>query len=330
MQSRASLLSALLVWLLVTCLLPAVGRRECAAADDDLLAVVKAGSRNARSVVASGRGKVSVRCWKLRGGDSVSETQSVLCVAFAGDAYRLSVDDEVVRDDPAPGRVRVKAGTKSHQELAIRGYKVTELRERRRATLGDASRSGTRAEGLFYSYMSDIGLLDLTASGNGIVDIECLERSSSQPTYASVTTRVVGREPVGGAECILVETAARASAYGTADRVVQMWVDPAKGFVMPRVRAYYEGGPFRERTLSHETTAEFSEHAPDVWYPAHVTRDYYRTDGQGKPCKYRAVEITYAPDFALNARLSQAELSLELPSGTRVYDEVLDAQYTAP
>jgi len=63
-----------------------------------------------------------------------------------------------------------------------------------------------------------------------------------------------------------------------------------------------------------------------VWGPAQFTLTDYGADGLAN----KMTTLTYGADFQINVPISEDELTLKLPSGVSVYDEVLDATYTVP
>jgi hypothetical protein len=108
------------------------------------------------------------------------------------------------------------------------------------------------------------------------------------------------------------------------------WVDPNKGFTIPRVCCYREGGRYKKRTLYEEVKTELKEHEYGVWYPIKIIYDSYNVGEDGIPQKDRTATIEYDMDYVVNAPVNDNELVIDLPSGTRVYDETLDMSYKIP
>ena len=57
---------------------------------------------------------------------------------------------------------------------------------------------------------------------------------------------------------------------------------------------------------------------------------YTMSPSTGEPYLSARSTVTYSDDYQLNAPVTEEMLTIDLPSGTRVNDEVIDVHYTVP
>lgn len=322
---------------IVTLSLLTMGRWRHAEADADLLELVKVGCRQAVTAVSSGKGMVTVHHFHVTAPDGpVYETETTYNLAFAGDRYRLSTRTTVLRNDQRPGvdaALMRPVGSVAEMEIAVEGDDVTWLEKRGTQNLAtrDCSTSA-KAKLLLDTAVSDVqpGIRPGGARlGKGLIDIGKL-RTAEIPLFSHVSMKVIGRETIDGSECIVVQEEAIPSSSDRPTSTFVFWVDPQKGYAIPKMRAFVQGGGFAEPTLVLEETVQLKEYKPGIWYPARVTQDLYSTKDPAKHYKDLSKVITYDPNFQVNVPVGEAELSLDLPSGTTVHDKILGTTYMVP
>ena len=68
-----------------------------------------------------------------------------------------------------------------------------------------------------------------------------------------------------------------------------------------------------------------------LWRISSWRQDQYTmSPSTGEPYLSARSTVTYSDDYQLNAPVTEEMLTIDLPSGTRVHDEVIDAYYTVP
>lgn len=303
-------------------------------ADDgnaELQAVVQ-GCQNAVAAIKSGFGKFTEHYSLTRNGVVLLETSSECVLAFKGERYRLTRKVTYLQNNAAPPAASVphlapiKPGTKIEDEIAFDGSQVTFYQPRKKT----ASISGTGSRG--YAYNEHLkSRSSASLIGHGLFVIDWPNKQAESETLLSEKTRVIGREPVDGDECVIVERSFHLvlSDGKPATRTFLYWVSPAKGFAIPKAQRWFEGGRYGSNTLIREETAELKDYGSGVWGPAVWRMSQYELLADGTK-QTRQVTITYAPDFRLNLAMGEDRLSLRLPSGTKVRNETLDLDYTVP
>ena len=307
----------------------------------DLLQYIINGTHEAATAIKSGKGRITVREWTRENSKASREFETIYDVTFSGDKYKLTIDSTVLRNDPIPGvsGFPVPPGYKTLRMVAIDGRRITNMIRTRRNTFTAAIGYGNitpMPEGGYvkggYSrmvpYNYDISLSGRQLPGNGIIDLSKLHFNTS--SFKESITRIIGREVVNGSECVIVEILAPGASAKIDNMYLQAWIDPAKGFTIPRFRRYAEGGPSHaKRFLCEEVHAEIRELAPGVWGTSKVTQTYYRLDYKKRPYKSGTKTIIYDQNFQANIEVSPDDLKLEIPDGTKVYDDS-GKEYTWP
>jgi hypothetical protein len=308
---------------------------------DRLLAAVTEGTKHAAAAVTSGRGKVTARNWNLsplsEDGTAAIELKSVYKAAFSGGEFRLSVTTTVLRYDPVKGQDPVMTpavGSERREEIAVCGNRATDFTRDEGpraivASLDGETRASKQVSDTARHCMRQVKPSGLGLPGHGITDIGRIT-FAGEPSVASIIRRVTGREVVNGDECLVLELTVRRADKKLADSVNLLWIDPRKGYTVTRMRHYLEGGPFAGRILKEEENVVAKKYAPGIWYPSKVVNEYYEVNAKGKPVKTSTSTITYDPGFKLNVPVTEADLSLYMPSGTRVRDETVGKDYTVP
>jgi len=305
--------------------------------NEKLLSALIQGCNDAVSAIKSGRGTLTEHEWDYTYEDpeGLLETETTYKLAFAGEKYRVSEKVTYLRND-ADSSVRypVKPGTKILTEAAFDGQKMTMFNPScKRARVGSIGSSVAPAImwGEHMRYKGGIMVVgsEPTMEGHGVSRIDKFVPSRYQTDKG---LHVARRESLDGQECIVVERIIERSfpdgRKGTS--TYEYWIDPTRGFMIPRIRVWGEGGPLRERTLLLESNTELRQYGDSLWGPAKYTHVRYKLDDKGGvQLDYRRV-ITYGDDFQLNVPVSDSELALKLPPGTLVHDTDLDETYTSP
>lgn len=295
--------------------------------DQSLLPILTEGLHDAAAAVRSGAGPVTVVQRKTFGDGAVVEIRTDYTVAFRGARARYSAFSEIVADSRAPiqerSLVRRGVGSVAEKVVALAPNRIVRYEPGgRSAVVGDVS-TALRRELTEYE-------LNLAIPRHGVVDIR--EFSSPPAPFAQGEPRIVGRETIAGDECIVVEIVNSAEVSGS--RVVDtwwFWVAPHKGFTVPRIRNWVEGGIAARKSLVAELDATLRDYGNGVWGPGVVTEQHYEINqSTGEARLFLRKTITYGRGFVLNSEVTDADLTLNLPSGTKVEDLLADVEYTVP
>ena len=304
----------------------AIGTASAAENDEDVLAALSEGCANAVSSIRSGSGHAKTYFWTRRGDGGVLETEAENDLKFEGDRFLLREKVKYLTVDPVPGKEASEPppptmrNTTSSYDLE----KVTILEQYdtlpARATICDPTRGRGRDQLNLYKVFA--GIL-----GHGVGHL--VPRPEDLPPSVQVTSaKIVGRETINGDECIVVDVVMTVH-LPDEDTVIQTnreWVNIDKGYAIVRVRSWKEGNVYGVKTLVLESSTTVRQYGDGVWGLDTYTLQEYNLEGEVR----QNLVITYDPDFKLNVPVSDSELSLTLPSGTKVHDELIDAQYTVP
>ncbi len=296
--------------------------------DEDVLAALSEGCANAVSAIRSGSGPLTVYFWMKRVDGVVLETEARNDLKFEGDRFLLREEVEYLTVDPTPGKDPSEAppptmrNTTSSYDLE----KVTILQQYdslpARATICDPTLGKGRNQiGLYKTFVGVVG--------HG-VDYLVPRLEDLPPTVEVTSAKIVGRETINGDECIVVDVV-RATHLPEPDNdtIIQTdrkWVNIDKGYTTVRVRSWMEGNVYSVKTLMSEANTTVRQYGDGMWGPDTYTLQAYHPEGEVR----QELVITYDPDFELNVPVSDSELSLTLPSGTEVHNELIDAHYTVP
>ena len=296
-------------------------------AGQEMLPTLLEGCRNAVSSVKSGKGRVTIYERYEREDERILETETSYNLWFSGERFRLSVSERILQctfeSALPPDQRRLSPGRVLRREVAYDGEKVTTLEVNEgTATVGE------------YKFQ-DHGVQDYMSVQFAPSHVLCeVEKVGELPGYTIGELRIVGREPVNGDECLVIELTRKPSEGRKTGGLFTywLWVSPGKGFTVPRTRCWVEGGvTYKEKTLISQDDAEEVRQYGDVWGPAKVTLVEHRINGEtGEYYKNGEETITYSPDFQVNVPLTGEELSLVLPPGTKVYNKLLDEWSVVP
>jgi len=82
--------------------------------------------------------------------------------------------------------------------------------------------------------------------------------------------------------------------------------------------------------VSVEIEAEARQYASGLWGVSRMWARQYRLDQLDTRELKMEVVVTVADDYQLNAPVTEEMLTIHLPSGTSVNNELIDVQYTVP
>ena len=280
----------------------------------EYLAALVTGCEEAVARVQSGRGTATVLWVRNSPQTGILEYEKEYRVAYDGEKCRVSKHSTVTRSEPPavprPGFRNLAVGTTFHVEFAYDGMWAVEYTpSERRAIVGEDPESIIGAERMGF-------------------------RSSTHPEEHGVGgsacetgTRFVRMDEIDGNECAVVERATTFAHKGSDVTITQVaWICPGKGFTVLRSQNWAEGAEFLRKTLVNQMDAEVRNYGNDIWGPRKFTWIDYTREG----VVYKKTITTYSPDFELGVPITEEELELDLPSGTEVRDEVLDAEYVVP
>jgi len=306
----------------------AISTASAAENDEGLLAALSEACANAVSSIRSGSGHATTYLWTKRGDGGELETEARNDLKFRGDRFLLREAVEYLTNDPAPDRESSEAppptmrNTTSSYDLE----KVTILEQYdslpAHATICDPTRGRGRDRINLYKVFAGV-------VGHGVGHL--VPRPEDLPPIIEVTSaKIAGRETVNGDECIMVDIVMTLHLpepeKDTITSTVRKWVDVDKGYTIVRARSWKEGNVYGVKTLVLESSTTVRQYGDEVWGPDTYTSQDYDLEGELR----QKLVITYDPDFKLNVPVSDSELSFTLPSGTRVDNKLIDAQYTVP
>ena len=289
----------------------------------DLLAAVRLGCDAAASRVSTSAGQVRVHEWTWTPTGELAETETVYDVASAGEKFRASVTTTYLANERASAGFNAP-GTVHRWEIVCDGEKVTSYYpdDNRAEVSGLDSDAGHQLRATKSRLM---------IPGHGVPDAQ-LEQIKLPPGYEWNERRLLGREVVDGEECIVYEashTAPRAD--GTEVTYYHRhWVNPQRQFTVSKSESGIRGGPYGEGFVLATGEVETRQYADGLWGIREVRIEEHRLDDSGNPYRMRYAVTTVADDYQLNGPVSEEMLTIQLPSGTKVYNTLIDAGYTVP
>lgn len=296
-------------------------------ATGDATECVVAGAKNAVAAMESAKGKAVVNVRRFGPDGLMAEYDTLYSFAFARGKHRVTVEITAAQTPAVPGvRAKPSGASVAVNEMAIDGDRATIFTPgKKMATI--VNLKGDDASGfLAETYMRQIGSIGKNLPGHGLVDISGIPAGQGQ---VRTRTAIIAEEVIDGDACKIVELE---QVYPGTDKstTYRFWVDPAKGFVIPRVRVLANGGKYAAQTVVVEENTQFREYCPGVWYPTVAVEETWAQGREGVRYKNAITTISYDAASVVNGRVDEADLALTLPSGTEVRDAVLDATYRIP
>jgi len=327
---RRPAFSIALIFVIALALVVVAGLEKSGSAKEtaeELLEVVLVGCETAASAVSTSAGKVTVHQWYWRPSGEVLETDSVYTIVCGGDRLKIVkevsyMENQVTPREPNPDFRPFGPGTVLRQQVAYDGEKVTSYdpAQRRAVIAGPDSAIGDELRSM---------KLAVYAPGHGVPD---LDPGSSSPGHTMSGPYVVGREVVNGDECIVVEfVATRTDAHGDEMKhYKRTWINPQRGFTISKSEGSHRGGVFGEGVLLSQLEVDTRQYSDSLWGISAARHEVYALDDSGRRYLQLRTITTFAEDYKLNAPVTEEMLAIELPSGTAVYNELIDAEYTVP
>ena len=292
---------------------------------EDLLAAVQRGCEEAKSRVSSSAGTVTVHEWHWRSSGELLETKTQYTVASAGDTFRAVCETRYITNDwvsRESGLPFNPPGTVQRVDMAYDGEKVTKYQPQRgRADMGGPDSHWARElGGIRRSVLSP---------GGGVFIPKSVARSE---IHEPMDPRVIGREIVDGDECIVCEVAytTKLSDGSTGTFYDYMWINPAKGFTLAKEESGARGGRFGDGMLLSHGELDLRKYGDNLWGLSEVRHEQYGLDDAGERYLNIRQIITFGKDYRLNPPVTEDMLTVDLPSGTEVFDERIDAGYVVP
>ena len=290
-----------------------------------LLAAVRLGCESARSRISTRVGAISEHLSFWKEDRKWLETETVYRVVSEGTKVRVTADTTYIRNDwttTDPGGVPIAPGTVMSKQLAFDGEKVVEYwpAENRAAIAGPESAIGSELRSITRT---------IEEISPGAPD---LAKEMPAPRYTTCGPAVVGREVVDGEECVVVELVhVRVNSDGQEiSWYHRYWIAPDMGFTALKTEDGYRGGRYGDGVVSVEIEAEARQYASGLWGVSRMWARQYRLDQlDTRELKIETV-VTVADDYQLNAPVTEEMLRVQLPSGTKVSNELIDAHYTVP
>lgn len=292
---------------------------------EDLLAAVQLGCEETKSRVSSSAGTVTVHEWHWRSSGELLETETQYTVASAGDKFRAVCETRYITNEwvsRESGLPFNPPGTVQRVDMAYDGEKVTRYEPQR----GRADIAGPNS-----NWARELGSIrrSILSPGGGVPVVRSVARSERRDP---IDPRVVGREMVNGDECIVCELAYRTPLRDgcTGTFYDHIWVNPAKGFTFAKEESGARGGLFGDGMLLAEAEIDVRKCGDDLWGLSEVRHDQYGLDDAGERYLNIREIITFGNDYRLNPTVTDDMLTVTLPSGTKVYNELIDAHYAVP
>jgi len=254
------------------------------------------------------------------------ETETLYGVVYDGTKLKITVDTTYIRNDTTttdPGGTPIPPGTVMSKQLAFDGEKVVEYwPSENRATIADL-------DSVIGSQLTSIrGTIE--GISPGVPDL--LGWQTFSPRYTRRDPAVVGRELLDGEECIVVEVT---HLWTNADGQEitwyhRYWIAPHMGFTALQAEHGYRGGRYGDGVVSVQKQAEARQYSDGLWGLSRIWSQQYSLNESAIPHLDSETVVTVADDYQLNAPVTDEMLTIHLPSGTKVYNELIDAEYTVP
>ena len=299
---------------------------EGGATDQEVISVLAQGTALSASAIVSGQGTVRHHYQRDLDSGHVSETTTTYRVVFAGNRWRISAEGTSLKPDASikdssettvPGKA-----TSFHYEISCDGTQlVFYIPGDGKADIADVNSENVSVAKTVYQSLKD----DVVMIGKGIGSI-----TDEKAGWKYEDWQIVGRPTVGGNECIKIQRATASEdavgRFAGMSVTVAVCVDPDKGFVWPESTVYASHPSIGNNVLVQRKLVEPRLYAEDLWGPAQCIVEQYDSTGRVTA----TIRTEYDADFKLNAPVDDGSLSLQLPSGTRVNNLILETEYVTP
>jgi len=298
--------------------------------DEGILAALQEGCANAVSAIRSGSGQATVYFWSKGADGRILETEAKDDLKFKGDQFLLRENVKYLRDDLVSGKGPSEPPSPTMRTAAT-SYDLEEVTildqfDSLEAQARICDPTGSRGKNSINLYKSHVAIV-----GHGVAYL--VPRPGVLPSFVELASvKVAGRETINGDECIMVDvvTTVHLPKPGegtiTVTDTARKWVNPQKGYTIVRTQVWSEGSVYGAKTLVTEINTTVRQYETGVWGPEEVTYQQYDLKGEIT----QKMVTTYDSAFKLNVPISDGDLTLTLPSGTEVHNELIDAEYTVP
>ncbi len=291
-----------------------------------LLDAVRTGCEAAASAIHSGVGVITFRETEWHENGARRETEATCHLVQRGDSVRVLWERRSIADEwgtPDLNTAESIASSVSTWCLGSDGEVVTYYEpDTKRAYVQD--RSST-----FASLLQSV--LTITHAPGHAIPASVFDPQTWSGRNI-IGPRVVGRETLDGQECIVCEaTEERVRDKGTLTRTYKYWINPNRGFSLVRFESHVRLAPSEESVLITRADIETSPCPDGLWRISSWRQDQYTiSPTTGEPYLNARSTVTYSDDYQLNAPVTDDMLTIALPSGTKVHNELIDAEYTVP
>lgn len=293
--------------------------QSTSAEDADLLPAMIQGCKDAVNAVKTGKGTVEVHAILYRyesGMQKALETQETYTVAFERAKYRVSGEILYLKNELGEAGHVYADGTKLAVNLACDGENLMSFEPSLgTGTVGPLTLPEVRAKQGSLAVEATL-LFPPNDMGRGAIGYG-IQRIDLYPLYEGVTDKglkIARRERLDGHECIVVERVVEVSRPdGKWVNTREYWIDPERGFAVPRLREWTEGGPLEKRSITLEINTELRDYGNGIWGPAKSSLEAWGWDGKGVIRPEHRYQTTYESDFRLNVPVTADDLTLKLP-----------------
>lgn len=289
---------------------------------------------NAARAIRNGQGEAGLFEWRVAPDGSTHETRTDLVVSFSGDRFKLSAKDVYSRWTKPRRSIRGRVQRAVTELLNLRysnwlrddrtvcfdGKRTTTFRPSSGKAWVASADSGTRHHVLTSVPVVRGGTVAVHRPGT-------TRRGDLGPMPFAITYSnpvVVGWQAVGGAGCVVVEQTqtvrfpSRPLTYE-----IRYWVCPSRGYSVLRGEMWLE----HRAQLLQSWDARVRRCGQALWAPVRTETIQFGDLGRGRHGATHRRITTLDPDFQFNLPTSKLHLSLRLPRGTKVHDEVRKRDY---
>ncbi len=299
-----------------------------AATPEETIELAKAGTKNAVSVIQNGKGKITQSVTRHRQDGSIVETEAVADMAFRGDKFRINELVTELRND-VPAGVTEEGAKKTyppdHKAVSFDGEELTYFEARTRfprAVVGTVEGSGGIIKNYYQRKKLDYGVLE----NHGVFDIGVAMATPSFP-QVDEGLRFVRNETIDGRDCIVIEhtiltMSKECDPLPLRSTILEWSIDTGRGFTIPRYRLWVGDKDGNNRILAEERNNVVRDYGDGVWGPSKSVVVGYAIDEKGERYEDTRIVTQYASDFVLNGNVTDSDLTIKLPTKTRIWNSI--------
>lgn len=293
----------------------------------DLLPIVLQGTKQANDAVESGKGRVSVQNWSRYDG-IVFESKCETDMVFRSEQFKLTMHWHSLEGELPDGFGR--PDDNYDEILSFDGQTVRALYDRGMAEI--CCPDSNAGSSHLVNYEDPYAVGSRSGFGNGVCDLTAVYESLVHLGATGTGLQIVGRDTIDGDSCVIVECT-----YEFTKRngekfydLRRFWINTDKGYTLKKVKTW-KGRQLTDMALAVEYEVAVRQYPGGIWGPDRVESIGYERDKlSNEPVPRNHSAAVFDANFALNVPVTDDELQLAFPSGTKVRDQVLDATYTVP